>query len=73
MVWISSKTKRLTTNQEDDYFKTVELRKDLIKIANVYNYLLALTSKEYTSGFTTSGIQIISATLMDEWREVANC
>ncbi|GKR16737.1 hypothetical protein KAM466_40550 [Aeromonas caviae] len=21
----------------------------------------------------TSGIQIISATLMDEWREVANC
>ncbi|MEE9708940.1 hypothetical protein [Aeromonas caviae] len=58
MVWISSKTKRLTTNQEDDYFKTVELRKDLIKIANVYNYLLALTSKEYTSGFTTSIVPI---------------
>ncbi|MGV2846082.1 hypothetical protein ACE1OG_19650 [Aeromonas hydrophila] len=58
MVWISSNTKRLTTNQEDDYFKVVELRKNLIKIANVYNYLLALTSKEYNSGFTTSIVPI---------------
>lgn len=58
MVWISSNTKRLATTQEDDYFKAVELRKNLIKIANVYNYLLALTSKEYTSGCTTSIIPI---------------
>ncbi|KEK29844.1 hypothetical protein [Shewanella xiamenensis] len=58
MVWISSNTKRLTISQEDDYFKAVELRKKLIKIANVYNYLLALTSKEYISGFSTSIIPI---------------
>lgn len=58
MVWISSNTKRLAATQEDDYFKAVELRKNLIKIANVYNYLLALTSKEYISGFATSIIPI---------------
>lgn len=58
MVWISSNTKRLTISQDDDYFKAVELRKTLIKIANVYNYLLALTSKEYISGFSTSIIPI---------------
>lgn len=58
MVWISSNTKRLTISQEDDYFKAVELRKKLIKIANIYNYLLALKSKEYISGFSTSIIPI---------------
>ena len=58
MVWISSNTKRLATTQEDDFFKTVELRKNIIKVANVFNYLLALTSKDYASGCATSIIPI---------------
>ncbi|MFM5231811.1 hypothetical protein ACET9H_21560 [Aeromonas media] len=39
---------------------------ELLELASQYETL-------ETKGFNEPGIQIISATLMDEWREVANC
>ena len=41
------------------------------KIRGAFNKLSSLSLEDRQKG--VAGIQIISATLMDEWREVANC
>lgn len=58
----------IETNYSGNY-KKMDMKKT--KVALVTASLLALLSG--CNDNSSSGIQIISATLMDEWREVANC